>query len=67
MRKNIRNAKLRVSRVLAYFNVNIRAVIFANSAVERKRNSCPLIFFNSAVVVSFEKSEISVLINRALL
>lgn len=64
---NIRDAEFRLAGLFAEADINASAVILANSAVKRKRNGGPLIFFDTAVIVGFKESHGAVLINRALL
>ena len=66
MGENVGDAELRLIRFFTDFNIDKTAVSLANSAMQRKRNCCPLIFFDSAVVVGFEISHAVLLVNRAL-
>ena len=58
MRQKIGHHKYRVRLILAYADVYAAAVRLENNSVKCKRNSRPLILFNSAIVVRLEKTKL---------
>ena len=64
MGEQVGNNEFRVAVVLAETNLNLCSVLAENNAVKRKRNCSPLIFLDSAVIMSLEQSKLRVLIER---
>ena len=64
VRKQVRDYKLRLAFFFTDIDAYSRSVFFNDNAVKRKRNGDPLVFFDSAVVVRFEKSDLIIFIKR---
>ena len=64
MRKDIRDNEFRLAFLFTDFNGNLCTVFFYNYTVKCKRNCNPLILFNSAVIMGFEKSNFIALVKR---
>ena len=67
MREKVAYIEYRVAVALSDIKVNSLAVCFGYNAVESKRYSCPLILFDSSVIMSLKISHVAVLINGVLL
>ena len=58
MGQQIGDAELRVILILAQNDIYIRAVLFYYPAVKGKGNRGPLVFFDAAVLVGLEQSQV---------
>ena len=66
VRKNIRNAENRFVVIFADYYVYSFSVFLYNHTMNCQRNSCPLVFFDSTVVVSVHVSNAVFFIERLL-
>ena len=66
MREQVGNQENRIVFVFTDTDFLCTAVAECHDAVERERNSGPLIFFDAAVVVGLKEGETTVLIQRFL-
>ena len=64
MGQKVGHNKPDVAFVLADVDGYAFTVLAVNNAVKRKGNSCPLVFFDSAVIMSFEERELRIFIKR---
>ena len=67
VRQKISHSKHRIAVVLADGAGDRLAVLFHDDAVQRQRDRAPLIFFDAAVIVRFEKRDLRLLIQRVRL
>ena len=66
MGEKVGDIEYRVRLVLAYAYVYFTKVLGNNNSVKREGSGNPLIFANSAVVMSFEINYTAILVNGAL-
>ena len=64
MRQQVADIENRIGRIFTDIHCNSLAVLLVNHTVKRKRNSCPLILADAAIVVCLEISNIILLIDR---
>ena len=64
MRKQITDIENRIGRIFTDIHDNGIAVFLVDHTVKRKRNCCPLVFADTAVIMGLEVSNIILLINR---
>ena len=62
MRQKVGDIKHGIRIVFADFNVDFRAVRFHYDAVQRKRNREPLILFDAAVIMRFQKGKFALFV-----
>ena len=67
MNQQVSHAENRVSGVLTNHNIHHRAVLLHHCAVQRQRYGHPLVFFDTAVIVSIQKGQLAVLKQGVLL
>ena len=67
MRQQIRNTENRIRCILTDGHRNLCTVLLDDNTVHCKRNSCPLVFFDAAVIMGFKECKLLILIKRRLL
>ena len=67
MDQQIRNEEYRIVFVFTDIDLYDGAVLLCNDAVQRQRQGYPLIFLDTAVIMSIQEGKIGILIQRVLL
>ena len=64
MRKKVCDVEYWICVLLTYYDLMSLAVVCKYNAVYSKRNSCPLVLLDTAIVVCLEVNSIVILIDR---